>query len=119
MGNGGILEPYKGILVSLIVKQIMSYLAIHAPWVLLPGLKQLINGLSELFVRFVINNTILGINIAYIIVETTIDLRQFKQALEEYKRLQESGASKEKTDDKEKEIIKIGFDIIDLNRKRL
>jgi len=114
-----LLAPYRDVIVKLVTEQAMGALLVSAPFLSLPVVNTVVKFMVSKFVGVLLDATILGLNMAYVATETAIDLHNFKKALEEYKYLMEKGEGQDKLDEKEKEIIKHGFDLIDLNGKRL
>lgn len=119
MASERIISPYRGVIVQLVTKQAMTALIAVAPFLSFPPLAYMTNVVMSWLVGFILDYTILGINLVYVIGETAYDLYAFKVALAEYAEAKKAGRPEGELDVLEKEIIKRGFELIDLNGRRL
>lgn len=111
-----ILDPYKDMLVKLAVKQVMQYAISRAAWLAL-GPVNFIAGyiLSKIFL-VALENTILGVNMLMIDMETDQEVKEFTELIKKAKATPKEDM--EASNAIEKELIEAGNDLIRIMEHR-
>lgn len=109
------LDPYRDTVIDVATKQIMAFLTVEAPWVRLPVINWFVKSLTERVIAYALGETILGVNLLIIKLETDKDVSKFKNSLDEYKKIDPLDV--EKKNAKEKDIIDAARSLIALTGK--